>query len=112
MEASEYRQAQAAVMPEATLQAQVEAMARMFGWMVYHTHDSRRSQAGFPDLTMVRAGQLIFAELKSQKGRETDWQRQWLDRLTDVSQEAEGTVGVFLWRPADMLSGLIESILR
>ena len=66
-------------------------------WSVYHTQDSRRSQAGFPDLTLVRSGQIIFAELKSQKGRIKKEQQEWLDRLRE-----NGHVDVYLWRPSDL----------
>ena len=66
-------------------------------WAVYHTRDSRRSQAGFPDLTLVRSGEIIFAELKSQKGRIKKEQQEWLDRLRE-----NGHVDVYLWRPSDL----------
>jgi len=66
-------------------------------WSVYHTRDSRRSQAGFPDLTLVRSGQILFAELKSQKGRIKKEQQEWLDRLRE-----NGHVDVYLWRPSDL----------
>ena len=66
-------------------------------WLVYHTYDSRRSQAGFPDLVMTRAGRTIFAELKSQKGRIKAAQQNWLDEL----RKTKG-LEVFLWRPSDM----------
>lgn len=46
--------------------------AELYGWRGYHTHDSRRSAAGFPDVTLVRVDpllvelpELIFAELKT-----------------------------------------------
>ncbi len=40
---------------EKPFQAQVVELARLSGWLTYHTHDSRRSQSGFPDLVLVRA---------------------------------------------------------
>jgi len=54
-------------------------------------------QAGFPDLTLVRDGHIIFAELKSQKGRIKKEQQAWLDRLQE-----NGHVEVYLWRPSDL----------
>ena len=59
-------------MTEAQLQDAIVQMARVLGWLVYHTFDSRRSAAGFPDLVMVRNGRLIFAELKSATGKATE----------------------------------------
>jgi hypothetical protein len=56
------------------------------GWMMYHTHDSRHSASGFPDVTAVHAGmgRLVFAELKSQRGVVPETQRAWLDALGET----------------------------
>ena len=35
---------------EKGFQAAVVELARLRGWLVYHTYDSRRSAKGFPDL--------------------------------------------------------------
>ena len=77
--------------------AGVTELATLAGWLVYHTYDSRRSQAGFPDLTMAKGGRLIFAELKTQKGRVTPLQQVWLDELEKIKE-----VEVYLWRPSNM----------
>ena len=50
----------------------VEAMGYM-GWRTYHTHDSRRSNPGFPDVVGVKGSRLIFLELKSEKGKTPKW---------------------------------------
>ena len=84
-------------MTETQFLKSVGSVAEDGGWLVYHTYDSRRSQAGFPDLVMTRAGRTIFAELKSQKGRIKAAQLEWLD----VLDKTEG-LEVFLWRPSDM----------
>jgi len=81
---------------EKDFQDTVVEYAHLCGWMTYHTHDSRRSDAGFPDLTMVRGTRLIFAELKSQKGTIRPAQEAWLQRLQGVP-----AVEVYLWRPTD-----------
>jgi hypothetical protein len=39
---------------EKQFMAQVIQLARLRKWLVYHTHDARRSVAGFPDLVLVR----------------------------------------------------------
>lgn len=77
-------------------QAQVLRLAGLHGWMAHHTHDSRRSQPGFPDLVLVRAGRLIFAELKTDTGRLRPEQAVWLDELQRTPAE------VYVWRPADV----------
>ena len=91
-------------MSEADFQRAVIDMARLHRWLVYHTQDSRRSAPGFPDLTMVRDGKVIFAELKTDKGQLTEDQYLWLIEL-EAAQ-----VKVFVWRPSDWRE--IEEILR
>ena len=95
-------------MTEAELQKAVIELAQTFKWRVYHTHDSRRSQAGFPDLCMVREA-IIFAELKSEKGKIRPEQQEWIDALWNASGTS---TEVYVWRPADWLSGAIEMALR
>ena len=82
-------------MTEAELQAAVRQVARLGGWLVYHTNDSRRSDKGFPDLVFVhpRTGRHVYAELKSAKGRIRPEQQQWIDALT------HGGCEVYVWRP-------------
>lgn len=75
---------------------QIRSLAKMTGWMVYHTYDSRRSQAGFPDLTMARRPRIIFAEAKREGGEATDPQEEWGDELSDC-----GGVEYYLWQPSD-----------
>ena len=76
--------------------SQVVQLARLCGWMVYHTHDSRGSAAGFPDLVLVRPPRLLTVELKSARGRLPPAQREWLEVLEKCRQ-----VEVYVWRPAD-----------
>ena len=87
---------------EKQFQDNVLRLAALCGWeQRYHTHDSRRSDKGFPDLVLCRWGHLIFAELKSQKGRVRPEQHEWLDALKVVAASAPTVVSVYLWRPGD-----------
>lgn len=91
---------------EKAFQAATIELARAFRWRHFHPHDSRRSVAGWPDLVLVRDGALMFRELKTERGRLTADQRDWLSALQVAGQD----VGV--WRPADWLNGTIEAELR
>jgi hypothetical protein len=92
---------------EADLMAAVIALARLYSWSVFHPYDSRRSAAGYPDLTLVREGQLLFVECKREDGRLTQDQSDWLLRLSRVP----GVVAT-VWRPSDWSSGEIEQTLE
>ena len=79
---------------EKDLQAQLVALVEMLGGLSYHTYDSRRSVAGYPDLTIVtRDRRLIFAELKVEKRQPTDHQWAWLRALPNHQ--------AYLWRDTD-----------
>lgn len=80
---------------EAAFQTQVIQLAKFYNWMCYHTHDSRRSAPGFPDLVLLRPPEALFVELKSEKGRTRPEQRDWMSALHACGME------VHLWRPAD-----------
>lgn len=92
---------------ERQFQGTVEDMARMLGWRIYHTHDSRRSQPGFPDLVLVHPKHgVLWRELKTVKGRVSPAQRDWLADLMAAGEDAD------VWRPADLTSGRILAELR
>jgi hypothetical protein len=74
----------------------VRDLARQTGWLEYHPYDSRRSTPGYPDLTLVRPPRIIFAELKTERGKTTQAQREWLTELARCPQ-----CEVYLWRPSD-----------
>jgi hypothetical protein len=80
--------------------AVVVQFAKLNGWLVYHTYDSRKSEAGFPDLVMVRSGVLIFAELKLEGKDTTVDQRHWLKELKSCVVSTE-ELKVFVWFPSD-----------
>ena len=83
---------------ETQFQKAVIEYARARGWFVYHTYDSRRSAPGFPDLVMARKGEVVFAELKSQRGRLRPEQREWLEALATETAE-NVSHSVYIWRP-------------
>lgn len=75
---------------------QVREVAGLCGWLCYHTHDSRRSEPGFPDLVLVRSPSVVFAELKTDTGRLTPAQAAWLEALKQCSG-----IEAHVWRPGD-----------
>lgn len=90
---------------EKDFQAVVVELAELYGWLVYHTHDSRGSQKGFPDLVLLRGTRLLFVELKRSlyEKLEPDQER-WKDALGRASQVC------FLWAPEQWDE--IQTILR
>ena len=89
---------------EKQFESQVKELAKVFGWLYYHTWRSIHSPAGFPDCVMVRGQRLVIAELKSEKGTVSEKQFEWLEALGKAKAE------VYLWRPSDFQ--LIAEILR
>jgi len=94
------------VVTEADLREQVRDLCKLFGWKISFTWKSYHSPKGFPDLVLCNPGQhrVVFAELKSEKGKLTIEQVEWIDALTHCGQE------VYLWRPSDFEE--IVAILR
>jgi hypothetical protein len=106
----------ASVISERELQTAVIECAKLLGWRVMHQRPARTLQgwrtpleghAGYPDLTMLRPPRLVFAELKSKKGRVHFDQATWLNGF-----DAVPGVEQYLWRPADWETGKIEDVLR
>lgn len=94
------------VVTEADLREQIRMLCNLYGWKMYFTWSSIHSPRGFPDLVLVNPeqGRVIFAELKSEKGKVTEDQRECLDALKACGQI------VYVWRPADVEA--IAEILR
>lgn len=91
---------------ERALQSAVVELAHWYGWKVHHTRAAQmpsgrwatpiQGDNGFPDLVLLRPGELIFVELKSAIGKTSPAQDDWLDWLTRAGQE------VYVWRPRDI----------
>jgi len=79
---------------EKAFEYQIKDLAKLFGWQYYHPFLSKWSERGFPDVTLLRPPRLIFAELKSDKGRLSPAQAHWLWELRKVP-----CAEVYIWRP-------------
>lgn len=92
---------------EKEFQAQVVEFAQRVGWLIYHTHDSRRSAPGFPDLVLCKPERrILFVELKTGSGKPTNDQLLWIGALRSAGADAR------VWRPRHFDSGEIQETLR
>ena len=91
---------------ENEFRAKVISLAHENNCLVYCVADSRTSQGdnGFPDLVIVGKSNVLFAELKSERGERSPDQTTWHYRLLSVGAYST------LWRPANMKR--IESALK
>ncbi len=106
MKADDYQPEAVLGWKERELQTHVVRLARALGWLVYHTYDARRSEPGFPDLTMVHDKHgLMFVELKAEKGRVSPDQWKWIEGLNSPKHPA------LIWRPCDWADGAIRHTL-
>ncbi|MDD5338459.1 MAG: VRR-NUC domain-containing protein [Dehalococcoidales bacterium] len=95
---------------EADFQATVIKLAQYLGWKVAHFRGVRVLRAngniryqtpvqgdgkGFPDLVLVRRARIIYAELKSESGKLSPEQQEWLKALAAAGGE------VYIWRLSD-----------
>jgi hypothetical protein len=87
-----------------SLDAHVRRYLKDLGLRGYHTHDSRRSHSGYPDWT-ITGSRTIFRELKTQRGKVSAAQQEWIDALTAAGDDAA------VWRPMDLLVGRIANEL-
>lgn len=74
----------------------VEDICKWLRLPYYHTWNSQHSAPGWPDYVIVGPSGVIYVELKSQNGRVTKNQDEWLRILADAGQE------VHVWRPSDL----------
>ena len=82
-------------MTEKQFAAEVEPLFKLYHWKYYHTFNSQHSVPGFPDYVAARDRQTIFAELKTETGKITTTQIEWIKTLRKAKQM------VFVWRPSD-----------
>lgn len=109
---------------EAQFQIQVVQLAQLLKWHVAHFRPARvivqgketwrtpvsGNGAGFPDLCMARAGLVIFAELKTDRGKLSPLQMDWLDALGGPAAAKGSRHRCYVWRPRDWPE--IERVLK
>ena len=89
---------------EASFLQQVKVLAYLHGWAFHHATPSMTSKGkwittgspGFVDVVMAHKTRgVIMCELKTEKGKTTAAQDDWLERLSPH-------VECYLWRPSDI----------
>jgi len=111
------KEAKARMMSEGDLLKCVLDLAKVFGWKTAHFRPARTQHGwrtpvagdgkGFVDLVLVRPGRYLFIELKSEKGKLSAEQENWLGWL----RAAVGSDSVRVLRPSDWLNGEVEKLL-
>ena len=127
----------AADLTEKQLSDNIVSLARALGYLVHRdpTWRATGTDAGYPDLTLVRGGRIIFAELKAEKGKLTGTQGDWCNEIGLVQEAIAGFSGLamiqgpdgwnqqvldivsrfvayYCWRPSDWYAGRVEEALR
>ncbi len=104
------------VMTERELVDAIIEMALTFGWLVHHDRPARtekgwrtpiQGMAGWPDLALARPPRLLFIEAKSERGTASKAQLAWLYSLRAVPG-----IEVYVIKPRDWRSGMVEALLR
>jgi len=91
---------------ERQFQAAVGRLAVHHDVLHYHTYDSRRSDSGFPDCTLV-GREVMFRELKmTRRSRIRVDQQVWIDRLRAAGAD------VAVWYAEDYHCGRVDEQLR
>ncbi len=88
-------------MKERDLEQAVADACKSLRLLRYHTHRAQHSPAGFPDDFIVGPGGILVRELKRQTENPSSAQEEWLLGLADHG------LNVGVWRPSDLLCGLI-----
>jgi hypothetical protein len=96
-------------MTEAELRAAVVKLARQHGWLVFGMPMAKlrrpvRNASGYPDLTLARNGEVLWLELKADRGQLSDEQMRW--------QQALPFLRWHVVRPVDYARGWIDTLLR
>jgi len=93
---------------EKQFEAQVKDLAKIFhAEKYYHPFLSKWSERGYPDATIIKVPKLIFLEYKSEKGKPTEAQVEWIDLLNQcTSVEAHICYPKDLEQIAELLRGV------
>jgi hypothetical protein len=123
MTIEEYRGYVERATSERAFQKIVEGMAKQLGWLVFHLPDAGNAalakdrrwwelpESGFPDLVAVRDGVLLFAELKTMKGKLSPAQECWQEELVKIEGGNPWQVKYRVWKP-NQFDEIVETLAR
>lgn len=104
---------------ERELQDAVVETARLFAFRAFHARPAQTSKGwrtpvqydgkGFVDLVLVGSDRILFVELKSDKGKVSVEQQQWLDGLGAVAAVCD-QVEVHVWTPQDWPAAITATL--
>lgn len=110
---------------EAAFQAYVVDFLRLNGWKLHHSLRVRTRQGvrtplsgspGLPDIIATQGGRVAFLELKTNSGRLSEPQIEWLDSLAGVSVGWDSKLDVpphtTKGDPWDILVGVLRPMWR
>ncbi len=80
----------------------VRSLCRDLGLLAYHTQDSRGSAPGYPDWHIVGRETSLFRECKTEQGRTTKDQDEWIEKLRAAGHDVD------IWRPSDLYAGRVQ----
>lgn len=109
--------ATARAMSESDLQDAIVELSHAFGFSVAHFTTARTNTGGyrtptqydavgFPDLLLVGERGVVFIEVKTERGKLSTEQAEWILRVNRAKHRA------YVFRPSDWLSGAVERELR
>ena len=70
------------------MDSMVRKICQLRGFLCYHTHDSRKSDKGFPDWCILMDDEVLYVELKTGKDGLRAEQFNWVARLRQMGEKA------------------------
>lgn len=81
------------------------ALMKIGGTLTYRTPVAADGK-GYPDLNLLKAGRVIYIEVKSEKGKQSPEQLRWEEMIRASGAE------FYLFRPSDWLSDKVTQVLN
>ena len=65
------------IVTETDIRRQIQDYLRIRGWFVFYILQGLGAYKGIPDLIAVKSGRVLFIELKTARGRQSDHQKKF-----------------------------------